>query len=490
MGKISNNLITEKALRATRVNKAIENFIKANGGKFTIMYPDSIPEHIAYTASITSPSDYSRNGNVGVSRKVRKYIPGKGPRIYTNTMFNKEASRYVANALNKATGHDKEMSKEHFKETSTEPTSNSAVKNSKVGNWLKNSKVGNKIGKAGNWLKNTKVGGYFTDSPLTPQNVALTHKPQGGLTIKGWRVGWNPSGLVAYQLMQGSGGGYMPLPGGPEENRNRLRTEFGQDELSDIDTVVKMNPQGTIYLDPKLGIQPTEVLEDYEGNRFYRNAQTGQFEPLDYNPQYSTYVPLPRVKKVYPTDSNGVPYLNDILGGVLSMPKSDTPLPIPPMQEPYNYSAVPESQTSLPESYSKMSSTANSDDTSKQLAPILADVGRASPGSATASTNARVKPPTVNSVVKSPRKAIKPRVVNNTPDTPVVNTPTPASNVPPSNVAAPTLSSVASQAVRHNGGFDNYRRESVLSALRAAGGISPAEAVQRGIIPWEALNYV
>jgi len=505
MGKISNNLITEKALRATRVNKAIENFIKANGGKFTIMYPDSNPEHIAYTASITSPSDYSRNGNVGVSRKVRKYIPGKGPRIYTNTMFNKEASRYVANALNKATGHDKEMSKEHFKEPSTESTSNSTVKNSvwnklknsKAGNWLKNTKAGTKASNwlknaeaAGNWLRNTKVGGYFTDSPLTPQNVALTYKPQGELTIKGWRVGWNPSGPAAYQLMQGMGvsGGYMPLPGGPEENRDRLRFEFGQDELSDIDTVVKMNPQGTIYLDPKLGIQPTEVLEDYEGNRFYRNAQTGQFEPLDYNPQYSTYVPLPRVKKVYPTDSNGVPYLNDILGGVLSMPKSDTPLPIPPMQEPYNYSAVPENQTSFPESYSKMDSTSNGG-TNKQLAPILEDAGRVSLGSTTASTNARGKP-TVNSVVKSPRKAIKPRVVNNTPVTPVVNTPTPTSNVPTSNVAAPTLSSVVPQAVRHNGGFDDYRRQSVLSALRAAGGISPAEAVQRGIIPWEALNYV
>jgi len=377
---------------------------------------------------------------------------------------------------------NKKMSKEHFKEPSTESTSNSTVKNS-VWNKLKNSK-------AGNWLKNTKVGGYFTDSPLTPQNVALTYKPQGELTIKGWRVGWNPSGPAAYQLMQGMGvgGGYMPLPGGPEENRDRLRFEFGQDELSDIDTVVKMNPQGTIYLDPKLGIQPTEVLEDYEGNRFYRNAQTGQFEPLDYNPQYSTYVPLPRVKKVYPTDSNGVPYLNDILGGVLSMPKSDTPLPIPPMQEPYNYSAVPENQTSFPESYSKMDSTSNGG-TNKQLAPILEDAGRVSPGSTTASTNARGKP-TVNSVVKSPRKAIKPRVVNNTPVTPVVNTPTPTSNVPTSNVAAPTLSSVVPQAVRHNGGFDNYRRESVLSALRAAGGISPAEAVQRGIIPWEALNYV
>lgn len=343
----------------------------------------------------------------------------------------------------------------HFNKTSAEPASNSAVKNS-VGNKLKNSKVGNWLKNTGNWLKNTKVGGYFTDSPLTPMNVALTHKPHMGGTPILRSIAANP---VAYQLMQGMGvgGGYMPLPGGPEENRNRLRTEFGQDELSDIDTVVKMNPQGTIYLDPKLGIQPTEVVEDYEGNRFYRNVQTGQFEPLDYNPRYSTYVPLPRVKKVYPTDSNGIPYLNDILGGVLSMPKSDTPLPIPPMVPPVSADEgeIPSGKVEVP-------------------AQPVQTLQSAQP----------VNKPNVASVVRQ-RRAPKPGVVN---DTPAANVTPVSTSTPP--VTAPTLSSVASQAVRHNGGFDNYRRESVLSALRAAGGISPAEAVQRGIIPMEALNYI
>lgn len=405
----------------------------------------------------------------GSLRKMVSSLPNEAPRV-DGTGVTKFETPPDEKAKASIESFNKETSKRHFKETSAKPTSESAVRNS-VWNKLKNSK-------AGNWLKNTKVGGYFTDSPLTPRNVALTYK--------GWTGQANPVAYAANAYGMGSGGGYMPVG---EHTVDQLRIQHGQDDVSSLDTVVPMNPQGTMYLDPKLGFQPTEVLEDYEGGRYYRNAQTGQFEPLDYNPRYSTYVPLPRVKKVYPTDSNGVPYLNDILGGVLSMPKSDTPLPIPPMQEPYNYSAVPESQTSLPESYSKMSSTANSGDTSKQLAPILADVGRVSPGSATASDNTRVKP-TVNSVVKPLRRVTKPPVVNNTPVTPVVNTPeVPASNVS-APVAAPTLSSVTSQAVRHNGGFDNYRRESVLSALRAAGGISPAEAVQRGIIPWEALNYV
>lgn len=72
----------------------------------------------------------------------------------------------------------------------------------------------------------------------------------------------------------------------------------------------------------------------------------------------------------------------------------------------------------------------------------------------------------------------------------VRRTNTPRATQASTPVTTPTLSTVIPQAVRHNGGFDNYRRESVLSALRAAGGISPAEAVQRGIIPWEALNYI
>ena len=474
---------------------------KARKGGFSD--PDATPEYTVKRASKAkgkNPNIYRHivkdaNGN---TYEVRSKFPGKVNLKEVRSREFMDRSATIKDAASRVDGEgvtkfetppdekakasiessNKKMSEEHFKETSAEPTSNSAVKNS-VWNKLKNTK-------AGNWLKNTKVGGYFTDSPLTPMNVALTHKPHMGGTLILRAIAANPVAYAANAYGMGSGGGYMPVG---EHTVDQLRIQHGQDEVSSLDTVVPMNPQGTMYLDPKLGFQPTEVLEDYEGGRYYRNAQTGQFEPLDYNPRYSTYVPLPRVKKVYPTDSNGVPYLNDILGGVLSMPKSDTPLPIPPMQEPYNSSAVPESQTPLPKPYSEMSST-NNDDTNKQLAPILADVGRVSPGSATASTNARVKP-TVNSVVKSPRRATKPPVVNNTSNTPVVNTPeVPTSNISTPNVVTPTLSSVTSQAVRHNGGFDNYRRQSVLSALRAAGGISPAEAVQRGIIPWEALNYV
>ena len=288
-----------------------------------------------------------------------------------------------------------------------------------------------------------------SSNPRVPQDPNAYYKQLRSL-VKG-----GINGVIANLGTLGS----MPLPGDPEKNRDRLRVENHPEDLSSVDTVVPMNPQGTVYLDPELGIQNTEVVEDYEGGRYYRNAQTGQFEPLDYNPRYSTYVPLPRVKKVYPTDSNGVPYLNDILGGVLSMPMSTTPLPIPPMVPP-----VSADEGEIPSGTVEVGP-----DTEKPIQPVQP-----------------IQP--AQSMAKPLRRAPKPKpyvepVVNNT------SVQTPTSNVS-APVAAPTLSSVTSQAVRHNGGFDNYRRESVLSALRAAGGISPAEAVQRGIIPWEALNYV
>ena len=80
---------------------------------------------------------------------------------------------------------------------------------------------------------------------------------------------------------------------------------------------------------------------------------------------------------------------------------------------------------------------------------------------------------------------------------------TPVTRVAPQNatmkqsvpVEEVTLGSVINNVnkaplTRRNGGFDEYRKQSALAALRNAGGISPAEGVQRGIIPYEALQYI
>lgn len=179
------------------------------------------------------------------------------------------------------------------------------------------------------------------------------------------------------------------------------------------------------------------------------------------------------------------PSINSILGSVLTAPKSDTPSVTPPM-------ALPEQEKEV------LPIAANPNGGMPALpisgmydeSAVSTDTNEPS-GKVVVGPDKEVPTQSVQPVAKSPRRATKPRVINNTSATPVVNTPTTTTttfNVS-APVAAPTLSSVT-QAVRHNGGFDNYRRESVLSALRAAGGISPAEAVQRGIIPMEALNYI
>lgn len=289
----------------------------------------------------------------------------------------------------------------------------------------------------------SRIKNYFTDSPLTPHNVALTYKPHMGGTPILRAIAANPLAYAINAYGMGTGGGYMPVG---EHTVDQLRIQHGKDELSNQGTTVPINPQGTQYLDPTLGIVDTQVLKDEDGIRYYRNAQTGQFDPLD----------------------SGAPF---------------------------RYSSIPVEQTPFPKfrtfNIGDDTDYSTDSDANKPLPPMSADEGEIPSGTVVVGPDTEVpaqpvNKPNVASVVKSPRRAPKPKpyvepaVINNTP----------TSNVPTPNVVVPTLSSVVPQAVRHNGGFDNYRRESVLSALRAAGGISPAEAVQRGIIPWEALNYV
>lgn len=84
---------------------------------------------------------------------------------------------------------------------------------------------------------------------------------------------------------------------------------------------------------------------------------------------------------------------------------------------------------------------------------------------------------------------MQPKAITPTVTTPVAPKASVKQSVPVEGV---TLGSVINKAplVRRNGGFDEYRRQSALAALRNAGGISPAEGVQRGIIPYEALQYI
>ena len=428
---ISNNLITEKALRATRVNEALKNFFKAHGGTSTILYPRTVPEHIAYTSSITSPSEYSPNGYVRVSRRVLKNTPGKGTRAYTTSMFDKDVNRYVAKALNKATG-----GKLFREDRKTAPYDQNLPG---YDNLLKKH-------------QGTKKGNdYLIKRNAQNLDSKSSYKQLNNLV--------KINGVTATLGLLGNLGtpGSMPLPGDPEKNRDRLRVENHPEGLSSFGTAVPINDKGTLYINPDTGVTPTDIKIGSNGEEYYRVSPD---KPL-YKPVYGsgeaieedalnslkdTHISADQLarnniaKAKIANFNKTADYLNDIILGVIkNIPQDISKLPLPPMS---------------------------------------ADT-----------TETKSTQPTVASAIR-PKRVLKPEVVNNTPATSAAITP----EVPTSNVSipavAPTLSSVASQAVRHNDGFDNYRRQSVLSALRAAGGISPAEAVQRGIIPWEALNYV
>lgn len=422
MGKISNNLITEKALRATKVNKALENFFKAHGGTSTILYPRTIPEHIAYTSSITSPSEYSPNGYVRVSRRVLKDTPGKGTRTYTTSMFDKNVNRYVANALNKATGG------KLFRE------------NRKTAPYDQN------LPGYDNLLKEhqgTKKGSDYLIK-RNAQNFKPSFEQMSNIAKS---VANSVYGVMA------NAASVVPIP---DATKPYLRAQHHPEDLSSFGTAVPINDEGTLYINPDTGVTPTDIKIGSNGEEYYRVEPNkslykpvyGSGEAIEedaLNSLKDTHISADQLarnniaKAKVANFNKTADYLNDIISGVIkNIPQDISKLPLPPMS---------------------------------------AD---------TTETNI------VSPVVK-PKKVTKSAVVNNTPVTnvtpvqpPVTNTNTNTSTL----VAAPTLSSVTSQAVRHNGGFDNYRRESVLSALRAAGGISPAEAVQRGIIPMEALNYV
>lgn len=433
MGKISNNLITEKALRPTKVNEALKNFFKAHGGTSTILYPRTVPEHIVYTSSITSPSEYSPNGYVRVSRRVLKDTSGKGTRAYTTSMFDKNVSRYVANALNKATGG------KLFRE------------------YRKTAPYDQNLPGYDNLLK--KYQGTKKGNDYLIKRIAQNSKPSFN----------NQSSLArgvansVYGVMANAAS-VVPIP---DATKPFLRIQQHPEDLSSFGTAVPINDEGTLYINPDTGAATsTDIKIGSNGEEYYRVSPD---KPL-YKPVYGsgeaieedalnslkdTHISADQLarnniaKAKIANFNKTADYMNDIISGVIkNIPQDISKLPLPPM-------------------------SADDEEVPAQS----------------------VNKPNVASVVKPPRRAprskpyAEPAVVNNTPTAPVVNTSIPASSVPTPNVSAPTLSSVT-QAVRHNGGFNDYRRQSVLSALRAAGGISPAEAVQRGIIPWEALNYV
>lgn len=234
--------------------------------------------------------------------------------------------------------------------------------------------------------------------------------------------------------------------------------------------------------------------------------------PNSQHSQYSVVPEQPITEGMSPTPSQ-YPYELDSEANQDLAPEGYTPMPVS-----RNYTPIPRGYSPIPANTSDIISTTPATESVVKLGlPVsgMYDESAVSTDTNEPSGKVEVGPDTdkplqpvqvTQPVAKLPvtgqRRAPKPKsyvepvtltnkppVVNNTSVANVTPVQPPVTNATPP-VTVPTLSSVVPQAIRHNGGFDNYRRQSVLSALRAAGGISPAEAVQRGIIPWEALNYV
>lgn len=467
LAKANKKLVGKEKLNESMQNtvqKVVKNMVKEGitSGRFDKNKPRDLlkfnQKFIDKTSNKTSLSNVISNA-IGNRKDI------KSPET-----FNNNIARFVKSLTGKDIDPTKDGSFNEFVQAMEKPTKASNVTNTSTSN--KNETA---IKKA---IQSRTISGESVDSSLRRLNQKYTKNfarswmknsynnngnlkgisetvPRSSNTLSPRQLGSLVRGGINGVMANAGNMSTMPLPDG---YRDRLRIENHPEDLSSVDTTVPINSQGTQYLDPKLGVVDTQVLEDEDGIRYYRNAQTGQFDPLD----------------------SGAPF---------------------------RYSSIPVEQTPFPKfrtfNIGDDTDYSTDSDVNKLLPPMSADEGEIPSGTVVVGPDTEVpaqpvqsvqsaqsvNKPNVASVVKPPRRAPKPKpyvepaVINNTP---VATT----SNVPTSNVAAPILSSVVPQAVRHNGGFDNYRRESVLSALRAAGGISPAEAVQRGIIPWEALNYV
>lgn len=212
----------------------------------------------------------------------------------------------------------------------------------------------------------------------------------------------------------------------------------------------------------------------------YVGAEDSQPESIDYvNPFYVnpdsislSKIPVPEVSftdKSYPTLDKIFKRINN--GRDLAKLGTD--------------SIVHNPDTSMDDAYANQSNISNMSTIPTNMStPILDITPRPS------NTNANTAPTVAtNATPQRNASRMQSNTVTSTVTTPVAPKASVKQSVPVEDV---TLGSVINKAplVRRNGGFDEYRRQSALAALRNAGGISPAEGVQRGIIPYEALQYI
>lgn len=150
-------------------------------------------------------------------------------------------------------------------------------------------------------------------------------------------------------------------------------------------------------------------------------------------------------------------------------------------------SIVHNPDTSIDDTYANQSNISNMSTIPTNMSTPILDI---TPRPSNTNSNTPDTPTiATNATPQRNASRMQPKAITPTVTTPVAPKASVKQSVPVEGV---TLGSVINKAplVRRNGGFDEYRRQSALAALRNAGGISPAEGVQRGIIPYEALQYI
>lgn len=249
-------------------------------------------------------------------------------------------------------------------------------------------------------------------------------------------------------------------------NKSLIALSTGNNDWNTQGTTVPISSDGTLYLDPNTKL-PTEITKyDDNGLPMYFDTKDNTYKYIDIgadelNPAFIGDRSTPTSIGDIPTPAldsiikrvNGAKDLASL--GTVYNPNTDTSVnnSVPELYGSNNQSAIPVNQTSIP-------------NTSSMSNPTSTVIPKNIPNK-TATVTPQVSTPVTTRV--NPQNASM------------------TQSVPVEEVS---LASVVKPLARRNGGFDEYRRQSALAALRNAGGISPAEGVQRGIIPYEALQYI
>lgn len=303
------------------------------------------------------------------------------------------------------------------------------------------------------------------------------------------------NGLSSALYGQYANQGFVPMPL-DKYNSALIKLSAGNDNWNTQGTNVPVNNDGTLYLDPNTKL-PTEITKyDDNGLPMYFDTRDNTYKYIDVgadepNPTLigdvsTNYVDprnirAPEVFAPEPSfDKRAYPTLDDIFmrvnnardltkigtGNTVYNPDADNSInnSVPALYSK-NQSTIPTNQSNIPSS------------TSVSTPKItIGSMATSSPTSTVTPKNTPNKTATIASQVSTPvTTRVNPQNASMTQSVPVEEV---------------SLSSIVKPLTRRNGGFNEYRRQSALAALRNAGGMSPAEGVQRGIIPYEALQYI